>query len=82
MAATYNSETLEIIVLLKDHLNKAVKKINNGLKDIRNKAMTAGKALSWMGGKVKGLGNMIFSLKGALVGLGVGLIVIIFVKAA
>jgi len=82
MAATYNSETLEIIVLLKDHLNKAVKKINQGLKDVRNKAMTAGKALSWMGGKVKGLGNMIFSLKGALVGLGVGLLVRSFVKAA
>lgn len=69
-----NSETLDIIVRMKDQAGKNLKNLNKGLKNTEKTAKKASRALAGFGRGIKSVGKAMFSLKSAIAGVGITLL--------
>jgi len=76
------SKTMEILVLLRDKAGKHLKEIGNQTSKLAKRIKVTDRAFVAFRRTLNGLKSSIFSLKGAIAGVGVGLLARSFVKAA
>lgn len=76
------SETLEILVKLKNLAKQGLDSVDNSLEKVDKQGKKTNKSLLKLRKGISGLGKAAFSLKGALVGIGLGFIAKSFINAA
>jgi len=77
-----SSQTMEIVVRLKDLVRTGFSNLKKELSGVQNQASRTSNALRGVGERLRALKGNVFSLKTAFAGLGLGLLVRSFVNAA